>query len=240
MELKQITNRIFYLPPEEPTDRPVLGYVRGDKYSLAVDAGNSPAHVEKFYRNLEESGLSLPDFTVITHWHWDHTFGMHAVTGKTIAGRMTNRKLAEVQKWLWTDEAMARRLQTGEDIEFCDSCIKMEYTDRQKIKVVPAAVEFVSGMRVDLGGVRAEIREFDSTHTSDSVQVHVPEEGVLFLGDADCADFYEENGVYNRAKLLGMINYLEKINAAIFVLGHDAPQSKREVISYLKGELAAL
>ena len=25
---------------------------------------------------LEEEGLPLPQLTVLTHWHWDHTFGI--------------------------------------------------------------------------------------------------------------------------------------------------------------------
>ena len=113
MELRKISGRVYYLPAEERTDRPVLGYIRGEKYSLAVDAGNSSDHVEMFYRELRDSDLRLPDFTVITHWHWDHSFGMHAVSGKTVASHLTNEKLADVQKWEWTDEAMGKRRQSG-------------------------------------------------------------------------------------------------------------------------------
>jgi glyoxylase-like metal-dependent hydrolase (beta-lactamase superfamily II) len=240
MDLKKLTGRVYYLPAEERTDRPVLGYIRGDNFSLAVDAGNSPDHVGKFYKNLSESGLKLPDFTIITHWHWDHTFGMQAVTGKTVACHQTNQKLNEVQKWDWTDEAMARRLQSGEDIDFCDSCIKLEYPDRNQIKVVTAEIGFVGGINIDLGGIHAEIRELKATHSPDSVLVQIPEDKVLFLGDADCADFYGNRGLYDKPKLTEMIRELEKIGADIFMGGHDIPQSKREVISFLKGELAAL
>jgi hypothetical protein len=63
MELKKISDRLYYLPAEERTDKPVLGYIKGDQYSLAVDAGNSLDHVEKFYRELRELELRLPDFT---------------------------------------------------------------------------------------------------------------------------------------------------------------------------------
>ena len=70
MELKRLSERLYYLPAEERTDRPILGYIRGDTYSLAVDAGNSSDHVEKIYRELRESDLRLPDFTVITHFHY--------------------------------------------------------------------------------------------------------------------------------------------------------------------------
>ncbi|UCB42884.1 MAG: MBL fold metallo-hydrolase [Dehalococcoidales bacterium] len=237
MELNKISDRVYYLPSEERTDRPVLGYIKGDKYSLAVDAGNSSDHVEKFYRELRELDLRLPDFTVITHWHWDHTFGMHSVSGKTVAGHLTNRQLGEVQEWEWTDEAMEKRLQSGEDIEICDQCIRLEYPDRNKIKIVRAELEFTGVINIDLGGVHCEIKEFTATHSDDSVLVHVPEERVVFIGDAEGTDDYQNQGEYDKARLKEMIRVLEKIDVDIFVLGHDGPESKLEAMSYLRDEL---
>ena len=237
MVLRRLSDRVYYLPAEERTDRPVLGYVKGDRYSLAVDAGNSADHVEKFYGELKELHLRLPDFTVVTHWHWDHTFGMHSVSGKTVAGHLTNERLSEVQGWQWTDEAMEMRLQSGEDIEACDRCIRLEYPDRTKIKVVRADIEFAGAMSIYLGGVHCEIGEFNAPHSSDSVLVHVPEEQVVFIGDADCGDYLQNNGRYDRARLKEMIDVLEGIGAGIVVLGHGMPQTKQEVMTYLRNEL---
>ncbi len=41
MELKNLSEHIWYMPFEEKRDRPNLGYVKGDKLSLAIDAGHS-------------------------------------------------------------------------------------------------------------------------------------------------------------------------------------------------------
>ena len=84
MGLEQLTQHVFFLPHDAATDRPVLGYVQGQNYAVAIDAGNSRQHVLKFYTALGAAGLPLPSLTAITHWHWDHTFGMHAVEGKTV------------------------------------------------------------------------------------------------------------------------------------------------------------
>ena len=96
--LKKVTDRIYYLPGEDFTgrDRPFLYYIRGDKLSLAVDAGNSPDHVELFYSQLKAAGLPLPDITLLTHWHWDHTFGLGAVKGLTAATKATKIGRAHV------------------------------------------------------------------------------------------------------------------------------------------------
>lgn len=39
----------------------------------------------------------------------DHTFGMHAVEGITIAHKNTNVKLEEMAKWEWTDTEMKKK-----------------------------------------------------------------------------------------------------------------------------------
>ncbi|MDQ7094400.1 MBL fold metallo-hydrolase [Desulfosporosinus sp. PR] len=75
MELKQLTERVFYTTHSKEADRPVLGYISGQKYSLMVDSGNSRRHVELFNDSITNEGLRKPDFIAITHWHWDHTFG---------------------------------------------------------------------------------------------------------------------------------------------------------------------
>lgn len=43
--LKKLTDRVYYKPHLEQTDRPALGLINGNKFSLIVDAGNSPGHL---------------------------------------------------------------------------------------------------------------------------------------------------------------------------------------------------
>lgn len=237
MELKKLSDRIYYLPNEEETDRPALGYIKGDKYSLAVDAGNSRKHVEKFYEELRKANLRLPDYTVITHWHWDHTFGMHAVTGKTISGKLTNEKLKEVAAWQWSDEDMKDRLETGKDIEMCDRCIKLEYPDRGDIKVITSDIETSGSLKLDLGGICCEIMEVKAPHSKDSVLVYVPEERTIFVGDADCEDHYNNAGKYDKYTLEKYIELIRGLDFEVYVLGHDKPESREEVLNYLEEEL---
>ena len=179
----------------------MLGYIRGERYSLAVDAGNSRRHVEKFYAALDAAELRRPDFTVLTHWHWDHTFGLHAVDGAAIACEATNEMLCRASRWRWSEEAMRERLRTGEEIEFCDKHIRAEYPDRKEISVVPAGLVFHGRLSIDLGGVHCVLLQTEAPHERDCVLVHVPEQGILFAGDADCGGFYSLDGGYDKAKI---------------------------------------
>lgn len=187
---EKLTEHVYVRPAEHYTDRPNIGLVVGEKYTLLYDAGNSAANVEKLKKELKECGLPQPDFVAVSHWHWDHTFGMHAWKVLTIAGKETNEYLRKVSQWKWDDKSMQERVETGEDIVFCNEMIKREYPDRSQICVVPADMEFADKMAIDLGGVTCELIVAKGPHASDSVICYVPEDKFVFLGDSNGKDLY--------------------------------------------------
>ena len=132
------------MPFEEERDRPNLGYVKGDNYSIAIDAGHSAAHTRQFYDLLEKENLPLPSMTVITHWHWDHTFGMHAVNGLCLANEKTNQYLATWKEKIETNGP-------GEFLSMNES-IRKEYEGNKEVIVVKADMTFSGEITFDLGG----------------------------------------------------------------------------------------
>jgi glyoxylase-like metal-dependent hydrolase (beta-lactamase superfamily II) len=232
-KLVKISDNVFCLPGMEGIDQPFLYYIKGNDYSIAIDAGNCESHVKEYYQELHNEGLELPKYTVITHWHWDHTFGMPYVHGKTIASELTNRKLKVVSHWKWTLEEMKMREQTGEDITFCNECICKVYEDLSQIYVTPADIEIDRITRLDLGGVTLSLIPRDSTHSRDALFVFFHEEKMLFVGDADCEDHYDENGAYNKERLKSLITFIEEIDFESYLLGHDFPSNKEETLEYL-------
>lgn len=240
MDLIPFSDRIWYLPGEQYTDRPFLYYLRGDRFSAMIDAGNSNAHVEKLYRNLKANGLPLPEYTIITHWHWDHTFALPYIHGISIASELTNRKLQEVMEWKWTEAAMKAREQSGKDIEFCNTCIRREYADLFAIRVCQADRSISAEKTLDLGGLTLCLIPRDSTHSRDALFVYVPEEGALFVGDADCKDYYDNHGLYDRKRLEELLVFLESLEYQHHFPGHDVPYTKSEIMAELKEELRLL
>lgn len=234
--LKRLTERAWYLPWEEETDRPNLCYLLGERHSLAVDAGNSPAHVRKLYRALEEQGLPLPDFTVLTHWHWDHTFGLGAVHGVGIASAKTNQKLRQVAAWQWTPQAMEERERRGEDIPFCNEHIRREYPRLGEIAVSPAAVELEGSLTLDLGGVRCQLLCQENPHAPDGLLVYVPQEGLVVLGDADCGDFYHLGGGYAPGPTQALARRLSAWDFQWALPSHSGPESKEGELAYLAAQ----
>ena len=93
MKLTHLTEHIWITDHEQRRDRPKLGYIHTNERTIAIDAGHSKEHVQEFYDLLAQENLPLPELTLITHWHWDHTFGMHAVHGLTCVEKNTEQEL---------------------------------------------------------------------------------------------------------------------------------------------------
>lgn len=226
MELKKASDRIWYTAYEEEKDRPALGYIKGDKFSVAVDAGHSGAHVREFYEALEREGLPLPLITVITHWHWDHSFGMHAVNGATAANSRTDQYLRE---------AAERIGREGTDWFFAmDASIQKEYADGQEVKVVPADCVFQHERGIDIGGAAVIMFQTISPHTDDCTLVWVPQEKVLFLGDACGGEFPSWEVDPGKMKLL--VNSIQMTDADICIPGHSEAVKREELLQTLKTE----
>ncbi len=233
MGLIQLTDRVYCMDFDSATDRPNLGYVRGDKYCLAIDAGNSGSHVAAFYKLLAESGLRQPDFTAITHYHWDHTFGLHSISGTSLTGDRTHCKLSQMKDWTWTLEDMDNRIRQGLDIDFCKQHILKEYASLTDIKVVTGDLVFTDELALDLGGIHCLLTRVPSPHTDDCIAVLVPEESVLFVGDADCGDLNYSNGDYDKARLTAYMTAIEAMDFEHYVTGHAEPTVKAAALGSL-------
>lgn len=186
----KFSDRIYIQPPEHYTDRPNTALIIGDKYTLMFESGNSADNVQLLKDRLAQQNLPQPDFVAISHWHWDHSFGMPAWGVPTIAGSKTNEYLKKVSQWKWDDDSMAERVKTGEDIVFCNEMIKREFADRNSIKVVPADVVFSDRMTIDLGGIEIQLIHCAGPHADDSVLLYIPSEKFVFLGDSNGKDLY--------------------------------------------------
>ena len=249
---KKLTNHIYVHPHDGYTDRPNIGLIVGEKYSLLYDAGNSAANVALLKSELAEQGLPEPDFVAVSHWHWDHTFGMHAWQVPTIAGRKTNEYLKRVKQWKWDDNSMEARVEKKEDIVFCNEMIKREYPDRSQIKVTTADIVFDERMTIDLGGgIVCELIHAKGPHSEDAVICYVPSDKFVFLGDSNGKDLYgkpwefdiehEDEMVqnmnkipYDRELVDEYVKLLDTLTFTTCVGGHADPISRKDLFQLLE------
>ena len=227
MELKRLTEHIWYMPFEEERDRPNLGYVKGDHWSLAIDAGHSAAHTADFYSLLAREGLPLPSLTVLTHWHWDHTFGMHAVNGLCLANEKTNRKLAE-----WKD-----KIEKNGPHEFLalHESIRKEYSGNREVIIKPADIVFSGKIMLDPGGCPVIVMQAEAPHTDDSTLVYICNDKTLFLGDSAGHEFF--TGIKKADLSRKLADTIQEISPEICVEGHWVPVSTEDMLADLMSDI---
>jgi len=233
LRLQRLTDHVYALPPESETDRPVLGVISGKEASLIVDAGNSPAHARQLLREMGRLKLPPPRYLAVTHWHWDHVFGIATLNLPTLAHFLTQTKVRELALLDWSDQALAERVAKGEEIAFCQEKIKQELPDRRKLVLKAPDLTFSEQVMVDLGGVTCQIEHVGGDHAVDSSVVHVPEDGVVFLGDALCADIYQVERSWMRENLFPLMDKLIAYEAVLYVDAHSTqPVFRKEMFEY--------
>ena len=227
MKPDRLTERIWVYPFEEERDRPNLSYIKGDRWSLAVDAGHSADHTKEFYSALEDAGLPLPSLTVLTHWHWDHTFAMHAVHGLCLANERTNQYLSGFRDRIEMEG-------TGFFLAM-DPSIQREYENGKPVIITLPDLVFRDEILLDAGNCPIRVFQAESPHTDDATLIEIPGEKVLILGDSTGGAFpgWEVDPV-----LAGKLaETVRNVNPEICLPGHWTALSPEIIIQdLLEGE----
>ena len=231
--MKKLTNNVYYIPHNAETDRPVIGLVNGSRYSLVIDDGNSPAHAREILTEIENLGVNNAKYLGITHWHWDHVFGIHYINLITICNELTDKKLKWMQKLDWGDKALGERVASGEENEFCSSMIKKEMPSREGLILRDGDITFDSKLEINLGGISCIIENVKGDHAEDSCIMYIPSDKVMFLGDCLSPDSHSGADSYSN-KVVDMINKIMKYDVDIYITSHDEPVDKKEIHLYLK------
>lgn len=225
---KQLTSRIWYQTPVSEADRPILAVVRGEKHQLMIDAGNSSAHAALFLEEMKKHNLGSPDLLALTHWHWDHIFGMKHLGLPSIATQQTITRMKEMQPYAWTDAALQERMDQGIEIPFCADAIKLEFGTTRDIEVVLPTIGFTGQLEIDLGGVQCQLIEVENDHAPGSLLVYIPEERVVFLGDAMYADIFSSKWNYTVERTKRLLATIDRLEADYYVWSHGEAMPKSE------------
>lgn len=251
--LQKLSDRLYYLPPVQETDRPILAAIVGDDKTLLIDAGNSNSHAKHFKKQLAAYQIN-GDLLALTHWHWDHVFGLFEMDMPSIANLITYEKVKELQTLSWEDKELDERVEAGIEIPFCANAIKLELGSKRDVVIANPTIIFENRIQLDLGGVSCIVEHVGGDHSSDSNLLYIPEEKTLFLGDCLYANLYAEKWHYTIEKMLTLLKKIESYDAELYFLSHHpAPLRKDEFADFVsllktsavltrkhKGELEAI
>jgi glyoxylase-like metal-dependent hydrolase (beta-lactamase superfamily II) len=196
-----------------------LGLIVGSQHSLLVDTGSSPDQGRELRNSLANVTDKQLTAVVVTHWHYDHAFGLAAFADlPRLAHESVHARLG------WTDVAAeAERLGVDPD------------------ELGRPNVEIAVATAIDLGDRRVEIAHIGRGHTEGDLVVVVPDADVLFAGDlieSAGPPSFGPDSVPDEwpATLDGVIGMMTGTTLAI--PGHGEPV-KREFIFEQHGRLAA-
>ena len=215
--MEKISKHVYWLPPAPP-DRPSLCAVEGERTTIWLDAGSSPAHTRAFLDALAGEGVSRPTHVVLTHSHWDHVFGADELGAHVVAHELTAGYLHELAATDWSDEALDRRVAAGENSQQHAHNVKQELPSPRDVRIRLAEVVFREGLDFELGGVRLQVRHVGGDHADDSSVVFIEPDGVLFLGD--CL-YKAPSGGYTAEHATPLLVAVRSFAASHFVEGHS-------------------
>ena len=207
-----------------------------------VDAGASVKHTNEFLETLKEAGLPSPDYCVLTHWHWDHSFGAEALNLPLIAHRKTAEALTVQSNYSFSNKALDKRVAKGLEIAFCRDYMKLEMTEAERLNLqirLPDIV-FEDSLSINLGNVTCELEHVAGDHADDSVVVYIPDDKTLFLGDATYQCLYSELPYYSAEGTLALIRKLSRYDVRHALESHTDELYTHESFGHYLNMLASL
>lgn len=231
--LHPFSDRFWYSDPQEATDRPTLGLLVGDRFSVMLDAGNSPAHAAAFLAAAKGQGLPAPALVALTHAHWDHSYGLCALPGLSIASRAAAETLQQQAAWQWGAAALQQYEAQGLLDPFCAEHMRAEYPDPAQIRVRPPDLQLAGRLDLQLGGCSLQLFCPPNPHSPDSLAAFCPEEGLLFLGDAIYEELAGGQWIPHPELAVHLAQTLQGLAFTRCFAGHTPPMSRDELFSFL-------
>ncbi|MFD1173977.1 MBL fold metallo-hydrolase [Oceanobacillus picturae] len=237
--LNKLSDTIYYLSNQDDKERPTLGLVCGDRYSLVIDAGNSPQHAQDFLLEIENLDVPPVKYAVITHAHWDHFLGMNEFDATVIVNSKTNELIKEWQGFSYDDRSLQKYVTANQMNPICMEILQTDMPNRKSFKLKSPNVIFENTLTIDLGNKVCILERIKSTHTDDATIIYIPDEKVVFLGD--CAYGTTTNSLfhYKQSLLSPMIKDIQKYDAEMFLLGHESICDLNEINVYWEELTAA-
>lgn len=212
MELFKLNDHVYYSAPDGEIDQPILGAVLGKKLCLMIDGGVSPDAAKEFKALLRSATGRKPDFCAVTHWHWDHTFGLAGVGCPIIGQKNLQKHLVRLKNDRYDRNSLDERVKSGKEITFCaDNILKVYGEEGEGVEIASADLLFDQELTVELGGVTAVLHRFPNDHSDDAVSIFIKEDRVLFLGDAMCEEYYAARPFHTAEAVLKQFEYIDSM-----------------------------
>jgi len=180
------------------------GFIVGSDYVVVIDSLATVGLTERFRDEIRKVTDKPVRYLINTHHHGDHIWGDHVFAGATIISHSYCR--LEAMETDMMDPAILNSVFT----EF----------DFRGIAVTPADITFDRRLTLYMDGREIRLLHLGPGHTVDDVMVHLPGEGVIFVGDLI---FLYSTPLGMEGSFAGWLENLcalENMGASTYVPGH--------------------
>ncbi|MGP4072870.1 MBL fold metallo-hydrolase [Piscibacillus sp. B03] len=233
--LKKLSSSIYYLPNQDENERPTLGLVCGDDYSLVIDAGNSVEHARDFINQIEKLHVPPIKYLVITHAHWDHFLGMNEFDATIIGNTLTNqliRDWGESLKLNIPDISFEKSLTVDVGNKICQiERVRSTHTDDSTVVFVPDEKVLFLGDSA-YGRTRKSLFHYDQDMLLPMIEdIKKYDADYFLLGHESICDLKEMNTYWDELSLANQATQSESIESALeqFKTNHYREPNENEL-----------
>ena len=229
-KLNKITDTYYLLEYRENTDRPNLAYIYREEGSYIIDCGNSKKHLKYFYKQLKKNKLPKPKYSIITHHHWDHSFGLHYSDTISYGLKETQDNLNR-HKEILSDKGVEELFNLKEIPLFCKDHIELEYKNKMnemKIKLLDNVIDEI--LEID----DLLLIKIPSNYSNDNLVILDKKTHILFVGDALCGKIEGYDFIKDKNIIKEQIIFLEKLDFDVIIESHAFPTTKRGILNKLE------
>lgn len=185
-ELEQLAPRVYLFPRDETPNaiQPNIGFIELDKQTILVDGGNSSRHARKIKTALDIAGLPPIKTVILTHHHWDHSFGLSSLNPpQIIAHSLCAKYLREYSLREWNPMILREEIVLNPKREISNNAMIDAISDWHSFRIELPTMSFNNNLSLYFDELRIELTHVGGRHADDSIIVRLPEQKVMFLGD---------------------------------------------------------
>ncbi len=222
---RKVTDNIHIMDYDDDKARPLLALIKGREASLIVDAGNSDTHAKEFIDYVKSSGTENAEYLAITHWHWDHIYGINYMNLTTLGSEKTKQKIGRMNDILRGKERAK--------IEEENTVAKLSGLFEEHGRVKNIDISFDRIARVNLGNITCVLECLGGDHASDSTLIYVEEEKVMFLGDMPYRGFEGKYRTHHFEQVKRLRDEIMKYDCEKFFTAHKEMYTREEMSELL-------